>query len=42
LFGLAVRCSGELTQQILREVLQFDPSRIAEVRNSGALGGTGL
>jgi formyl-CoA transferase len=29
---------GEHTEQILEEVLHFDPSRIAEVRNSGALG----
>jgi formyl-CoA transferase len=30
---------GEHTEQVLRDVLHFDGSRIAEVRSSGALGG---
>jgi formyl-CoA transferase len=33
---------GEHTEQILRDVLHLDPGRIAEVRNSGALGDTAL
>ena len=31
---------GEHTEAILRDVLQYDPARIAAVRASGALGGT--
>jgi formyl-CoA transferase len=30
---------GEHTDEILREVLRFDDSRIAEIKASGALGG---
>jgi formyl-CoA transferase len=29
---------GEHTEEILRDVLHFDPARIAEVRKAGALG----
>jgi len=30
---------GEHTEEILRELLQYDPDRIAALRASGALGG---
>ncbi len=31
---------GEHTEEILRDVLRFDPARIADIKSSGALGGT--
>jgi formyl-CoA transferase len=30
---------GEHTEEILRDVLRFDPSKLAEIKSSGALGG---